>query len=182
MATLINISGPRAVRTMERHKQKLAKCPLDCGVDIFPLSIAVSKEGEVTAEDPNYDILALNDHNNMFYVHTGLYWVTGPNTFTMLTERSSSIEKLNGGRVAQGIIDANYTGEIMVRITAGTAELDDVIAGVERCIDENLAIAQMIPLSFFYAGLELKTEGNIILPFGAGRGSNGFGSTDKLKG
>lgn len=191
VGTRIILAGDRAEFTASRHKDKLSKHPMDCGVDIFPLRIrAMSKEDlAVTAaaaeipvvDTPPYDVLALNEHQNMIYIHTGLNWVTGPNTFTLLTERSSSVEKLNGGRVIQGIIDANYTGEIIVRIMALTEALDDVIGGIEMCIEENLAVAQMIPMGFFYPGFEMHTAAGIVVPLGQGRGDNGFGSTDKRK-
>lgn len=178
VGTRIALQGERAIFTAERHKVKLDKCPLDCGVDIYPLRIRIMADAAPSPEDPAYDVLAVNDHRNIIYVMTGLHWTTGPNTFSLLTERSSSPEKLNGGRVVQGIIDANYTGELIVRVEAATQELDDVIGGLEACIEENLAIAQIIPMGFFYAGFEMVTAGNIIVPLG-GRGANGFGSTDQ---
>lgn len=189
VGTRIILAGERANMIAERHQEKLKKHPLDCGVDIFPHHIREMKKEdvEVTAaaaelkpeDTPPYDVLALNDHQNLIYIHTALNWVSGPNTFSLLTERSSSIEKLNGGRVVQGIIDANYTGEIIVRVLAMTSVLDEVIGGIEMCIEEGLAVAQMIPLGFFYPGFEMHTASGIVIPMGQGRGTNGFGSTDK---
>lgn len=165
--------------TAEAHKRKLAKNALDCGADIYPTAIRVMNDAAASPEDPAYDILALNDVSMMFYVHTGLRWTPCPQTFAILTERSSTIEKLNGGRVAQGIIDAGYTGEILIRVTCLKDELDAVLAGVELCIAEKKAIAQMITIGFLYPGFEMVSPGNIIIPMG-GRGESGFGSTDKV--
>lgn len=181
MAARVMLSGPMAAATAEAHQKKLQKNPLDAGVDLYPVKIRETNPpvivGELPAE-PELDILALNDHRNIVYVHTGVHWTPCPQTIGWVTERSSTIEKLNGGRVIQGIIDAGYTGELIVRVEATTNELDDVISGIEMCIAERLAIAQMIAMGFFYAGLEMVTEGNIIVPLN-GRGANGFGSTDR---
>lgn len=180
MACRIVLQGESAVHTANKHKEKLNKHPFDCGVDIYPTGIKMTvPDASMADQQPEYDVMALNDHQNLICVHTNLKWTPCPQTFALLTERSSSIEKLCGGRVVQGIIDAGYQGEIIVRVLAHTEVLDDVISGLELCILEKLAIAQMISIGFFYPGFEMITPGNIIVPMG-GRGTNGFGSTDKL--
>lgn len=180
VGTQVILQGERADFTVQKHGEKLKVNPLDCGCDIFAHKIRVATDAAPSPEDPCYDILGLTDHKNLIYIHTGLIWITGPNTYSLLTERSSSIEKLNGGRVVQGIIDANYTGELIVRVEASTTELDEVIAGIEHCIEAELAVAQMIVMGFFYPGFIKKSESGIIVPLN-GRGANGFGSTDKLR-
>lgn len=178
-ACRILIKGTGAQRTMDAHTEKLKTRQLDCGVDIFPERIRVLENTAQSPEDPAYDVLGLNEHRNLIYIHTGLVWIQPPQTYGRLVERSSTIEKLNGGRVVEGVIDAGYAGEIIVRVVATTAELDDVVAGVELCIEQGLAIAQMIPMMFFYPGFEMLTEGNLLILPG-GRGTNGFGSTDRV--
>ncbi len=173
------IAGPSAAFHIQAHGEKLQKRLLDCGCDIYPSGIRMSKDA--TAEKPEYDVIELSNSKCLINVETGLNWTPVPQNFALLTERSSSIEKLNGGRVIQGIIDAGYEGELIIRVEALTADVDEVIGGIEECIEKRLAIAQMITLQFLYPGFQQKTEGNIIIPNfppGIGRGSNGFGSTD----
>lgn len=175
----VYLRGDTAEFHIERHQAKLTKRPFDCGCDIYPQHIRTVKNSDpITSVDPAYEVIELSKGKRLINVHTGLQWTPVPQNFALLTERSSSVEKLNGGRVIQGIIDAGYEGELIVRVEADTADLDEVIAGIEECIDQKLAIAQMITLQFLYPGFQRTMDSGLIIP--GGRGGAGFGSTDRL--
>lgn len=164
--SMVILHGETANFHLERFQAKLQKCPHDCGFDIFPQRVV--------------DVCRFPTNQTMFTVGTQLYYTPSPGAYGFLTDRSSSIDKLAGGMIAPGKIDAGYTGEILVRVVCPTDNVwQHVQDAIHVCIKDKLAIAQMIVHLFCYPMFMIGKPGGVMVPF-SGRGSAGFGSTDNL--
>lgn len=157
------IWGLKAEYHQIRHQNKLAKYPLDAGFDIYPSEIE-----KVTS----------HSRVRVVWVHTFLHVGVGAGFKGLLDARSSSVDKLNGGLPLRGLIDAGYTGELMIRVYVPDAfMLEAVHGGIVECQKQGVAIAQ------FTMEHSLMIIAEAIDPAKVrqvGRGSNGFGSSDKL--
>lgn len=161
-AANIPITGIRAESVILRHNNKLQSCPFDAGLDLYPTIIE-----KVT----NHGHLAI------IWCCTGIALHVSPGWRGIITGRSSSIDRLNGGEIIQDIIDAGYQGEfyVRVRVPNNMGIIEHVKKSIAECVVGPIAIAQFI--------IE---QSLAIVPFvpptqlpPTQRGPNGFGSTDR---
>lgn len=161
-----------------RHSAKMNRCPLDAGIDLIPSSI---------------DKVFVYEGWSEVWVGTKIHMCFAPGTYGRITDRSSTSRETNGATVLPGVIDAGYTGEIVVRLQClhgkytginqetWSCPLDEVSypprVGIERCIKDQIPIAQIVPNGSI-AGLMEPVNPNSLPNFG--RGNNGFGSTNNL--
>ena len=98
-------------------------------------------------------------------------------TYGRLTSRSSTSKKLKGlAAVEEGVIDAGYTGELIIRLR--TIAPTDTVTIVRRAIAEGWSFAQIIPqMVLRNPPIEVVKE----MPEIGGRGAAGFGSTDSIE-
>ena len=161
----VGIGGLRAEYHELRYNDKIVKCPGDCGIDLFPCDIKkVEQKGPLA----------------VYLVSTGVHILLPSGAYGRIVSRSSTIDKLNGGWVIDGTIDAGYTGEYFIRVAAHgkvdmttvpwTGPIDDEI---RICIAKGQALAQVIIAPFFVPHLQTVNVARI----GSPRGDAGFGST-----
>lgn len=158
---ICGLCGARAQFMTTKLEAKRKSRPTDCGVDVFPVSIdAEEVVGKTT----------------IFKLGTDVHVLIPPGAFGHLVERSSAINKLQGGRVIPGIIDSGYTGELFIRVAAYDFEVDDVRRHINEVIAADLAVAQLIVVTHAFVQFQFDTITLLNTP----RGDKGFGSTDKL--
>lgn len=174
----IQIKGDQMGLHIDRHGQKLGKNVGDCGIDLFPMKLdrveeiqsrAKSLLGKLAGKPPNWDII---------YVSTGVTMTIVAGCYLFVTPRSSTAKLVPCATALTGIIDAGYTGEILLRFSCHSYNLDETIEFINEAIEKKVALAQAIPHQFAYPQF-WPVEGNIIIPPGMGRGAAGFGSTDQ---
>lgn len=157
----------------DRYREKINSHPFDAGLDLFP--------------------------NGTFTIHpyvrgtevrigTGLHICFEPGSYGHIMPRSSSAGKLEGMTVTHGLIDAGYTGEILVRAhtsyvsLAGDDNLNSLMTFLEdtlkKMANDQIAIAQVVmsPYMLFH-GVTPWDENHPAIA-ASGRKGNGFGSTD----
>lgn len=165
-AIQVPITGLKAEFHLTRHKIKQSRHPLDAGMDLYPSEIkSVTPRGEIA------DIM----------VHTMLECHIAPGFKGIIHSRSSSIDRLCGGIVISGIIDAGYQGELLIRVVVINKPhaIESVLGAVRECQRGTIAIAQLLIEQCLVLCPVIP---NLPPPSIGGRGTNGFGSTDKLIG
>ncbi len=153
--------GLKADLHIGRHKEKLMKYNFDCGIDLFPVS-------------GPYDIVDLASTMIRINVGTGVHMVFPPGCVGMICDRSSTPLKLYGATTFGGIIDSLYTGEIKIHFHADRAIGDFVIKALNQFAKDQVAVAQIVPVPFYMPIFNLLS----VKPIVAGRGDQGYGSTD----
>lgn len=162
------IGGIRATYHLLKYTEKLTRYPGDCGIDLYP-----SETGEPKKIG----------YMSVWTVRTGVHIMLPYGAFGRLVARSSSVEKLCGGWIIDGTIDAGYTGELFIRVMGFTGLATDpdcaerqrlVQQGIQQCINLELSLAQLIVTPFFFCEFTVVNPATV----GSPRGSNGFGSTD----
>lgn len=154
----LGISGPSADLHEKHNRSKFEKYPYDAGFDLFPFRIQ------------NYENIG---NDTLIVVNTGIILCPAPFTFLWITDRSSTIKKLNGGRILDGKIDAGYTGDALVRVITDRDNASSVIKQIEDCISNKLGIAQAIVIPL--PAIHIVSVKDMIY---VARGANGFGSTN----
>lgn len=160
------VSGVMAEYHAHRHAEKIKKHPTDCGIDLYPSDIRKLDKFAASYQ---------------FLVGTKFHLNPPVGSFGWLTDRSSSLSKLAGAHVVDGKIDAGYTGELLVRVSCPANDIvaEQVSLAISDCIENKVAIAQIIVCMFIIPNaFNIFTESGLIAPI-SGRGSAGFGSTDK---
>jgi dUTPase len=168
-AIKIPVFGLKDTSHIMWHGVKTNKNPFDAGVDLFPSSLQVAHPYDGWVE---------------VWVATLFHMAFQPGTFGWVTDRSSTSRVTQGATVLPGIIDAGYTGELIIRLKVTvTKEYEDflksdhrVIKALNHCIENRQAIAQIVPLAAYQAIMGQVDPAK--LP-NLGRGTNGFGSTNK---
>jgi dUTP pyrophosphatase len=125
-----------------------------------------------TPDSAGWDLSVLSVENDGigWTVHTGLAFAMEPGHVMMLFPRSGLGTKLGLGlRNTVGIIDSDYRGEVMIKLTRG---LPDVQEYVLDALKPGSRIAQAIILEVPMVDLVVADE----LPATI-RGTGGFGST-----
>jgi dUTPase len=169
-AIQLPIFGLKDQSHLIRHQQKMQICPLDAGIDLFPSSI--SKVIEYLGW---YDV----------WISTMVHMVFQPGTYGRITDRSSTAKVTSGATVIPGVIDAGYTGEIIVRLMVIMPRpydnfensLHPVAVALKECISQQIPIAQIVP-SPALVGMMAVVDPNKLPNYG--RGNNGFGSTNSI--
>jgi dUTPase len=170
-AVMLGVYGLMDQRHILKSNAKQNLYPFDAGIDLFPCSIGTITEYVGWSE---------------VIVNTGFNLVFPPATFGFITDRSSTAKSTDGGTVLPGIIDATYKGEILVRMRMFHPRINimnvenQVMTGIKRCIEQQVAIAQIIPLQCLKGVMKVMTTpeyDNL-----TGRGNNGFGSTNQPNG
>lgn len=156
----VQVWGLNSQLHLRQYEIKKSKNPGDAGVDLYPYSISK------TETVPGW---------TRFTISTGIHMHFPGSVFGRIIHRSSSFMKLNGGLVQDGTIDSGYIGELFVIVHALQEHRGMVTAGIERCINTNVALAQIIMSPFKKPVFECREV------FNTGRGKDGFGSTDVLK-
>lgn len=166
-ASMVLVSGDRMQHHIESHQKKLQRCPYDCGMDIYPTGILSELHIPTGVE---------------FVLTTGFHLTPTPGTYALLTDRSSTLKKLDGGQVLDGKIDAGYTGELLIRVYSPEIGHHHVREAIKRCAEDGMAVAQVIIHIFCLPMCQPRLESGLIVPLSdlGGRGANGFGSTDKV--
>lgn len=160
----VMVKGETGPFHREQHQVKLSVRPDDAGIDLYPSAV-----GKVEHYRGSYMAQML--------VPTGVHLCFPPRTYGRITGRSSTDAKLGClARVADGVIDAGYTGELMVRLISTTSNMEQVSVFVQTLVDAKQAIAQIIPTLIFAPHLMDWDE----IAAQTGRGGAGFGSTDSL--
>jgi dUTP pyrophosphatase len=120
--------------------------------------------------DAGYDLYSIEDviltPKCSTVVHTGIQIAAPPGYYYTIEGRSSLW--LVGIVPTRGIIDATYTGEVIVSLVNTTDEPYEVKSGVR--------VAQLILHKQFHAVFDIVSE---FSPCYNQRGDNGFGSTGK---
>ena len=176
LAASFPVDGPLADFHIQRHKEKIAKCPGDCGFDLYPMKIHSSKDlGERYQEGPNAGCLVNELYGQtLFMVDTGIKTYCPPGSYGRIVSRSSSIEALHGAIVIDGTIDSGYIGWLYVRILCHTSNFDSTGRAIMDAIFQKRALAQLIPTPCIAAVLQKVDMSGATTP----RGEKGFGSTD----
>jgi dUTPase len=165
--TQVVFSGTMADFHVEKYKLKMKHRQFDCGIDIYPSKVIEQYRW-------GYRRAGIK-------VGTDLVITPTPGAWGWLTDRSSSMSKLGGGRIRDGKIDAGYTGELLFIVIGDFEDTDNMVTAINQCIKDELAIGQYIPMIHLMPAIVMKSEAGLILPAIGGRGANGFGSTDGLK-
>jgi len=152
--------GLKAQYHIDKLMQKRVECPFDAGMDLY-LSRAEPLKSEALAGC------------HRFMMGTELHLVPAAGTFGLIHERSSSLILLNGGRVRSGIIDAGYTGELLVEITCPREAWEQVLTEIKTVQVKEIAVAQLIFVAIFAPVFQPLPP--TTLP---GRGDRGYGSTN----
>jgi len=156
----VQIWGSTRGSHLAMYDLKLSKNSEDAGIDLYPDRI-------IRIDDiPGWI---------RYTVGTGVHMHFPKSVFGRLIHRSSSFAKLNGGLVQDGTIDSGYIGELFVIVNALIEYRATVHEGIEKCINDKVALAQIVVSPFIKPKFELKEI------FDTGRGKDGFGSTDVLK-
>ncbi len=162
------ISGENAVLVSNYYAGKLEQNPGDAGIDLFPL---VRSEKDVVV---NHTPFA-----QIWRINMGVSLLVPKGNVGVITGRSSSISKLMGCVILQGVIDHGYTGPIytMVKVPSEhggerpyTLEL---MRRLMEYTESKQAISQMLLLPYTKAMIEIVDD----MPE-TKRGAKGFGSTD----
>jgi len=169
-AIQLPIFGLKDQSHLIRHQKKMADCPLDAGIDLYPSSV------NKVVEYPGW---------NDVWISTRVHMVFQPGTYGRITDRSSTSSVTNGATVIPGVIDAGYTGEIIVRLMVIMPRpyenfensIHPVAEGIRYCIEKQIAIAQIVPTASFVGAMVIVDPAR--LP-NYGRGDKGFGSTNKI--
>lgn len=161
----VGIFGLKADYHVNRHKQKMSACPFDAGFDLY-----------VTRVEPKIEYLG---KIVVISVSTAMHLVFGVNTFGLLLERSSTMTKLMGARVKTGVIDAGYTGEIIIQVVCHEDQEFVTLESIKVCANSETSFAQILPQQAFVPVFQPVDPTKLPIK---GRGSNGFGSTDGLNG
>lgn len=156
----IQVWGSNHVFHLQQYEIKKSKNPDDAGIDLYPYGIMK------TETVPGWI---------RYTVSTGIHMHFPRSVFGRIIHRSSSFMKLNGGMVQDGTIDSGYIGELFVIVHALDQHRSMVTAGIEKCINSKVALAQIIVSPFMKPRFECREV------FHTGRGKDGFGSTDVLK-
>lgn len=170
-AIQIGIFGLKDQSHIIRHQAKLQRCPLDAGVDLIPSSVAK------VIEYPGW---------NEVVISTMVHMVFALGAYGRITDRSSTASVTCGATVIPGVIDAGYTGEIMVRLKVIMPRPYDNFMesphpsaqAIANCIKEQTPIAQILPATAFAAVFKVINADSLPKQ---GRGPNGFGSTNNIK-
>lgn len=157
----IYMSGDRAEFHAEMYGRKMREYKFDCGFDLYPDAIFETR---------------VIGGANIFRLSTGVRLILPPGTYGRLVARSSSIEKMAGGQVLDGTIDAGYKGELFIRALCHFDHAGWVKDAIEDAIKSNLALAQIIVTPFCGMFLQPADFSAVATP----RGDKGFGSTDTL--
>lgn len=173
----IQTKGPAADMHAMKHAAKLQKNVGDCGIDLVPCGI--NRVEQIESKSTGMLAKLGNQGWYIFYVSTGVHMTICAGAFLFVTPRSSTAMLVPSAEALTGIIDAGYTGELLLRFKCHASFADETKAFIEQAIAEKKALAQAIPIRFCYPQFMMITEGNLLVPPGMGRGSNGFGSTDK---
>ena len=169
-AIQIPVFGIKDQSHIIRHSNKMQVCPLDAGVDLFPSSIK-----------------SVNEYSGWYEVRIATLFtmVFQPGSYGWITDRSSTAKVTAGATVLPGIIDAGYTGEIIIRLQVIMPRpyenfedsLHPVAVALKDCIANQTAIAQIIPTQSLAAAMVVVDPNR--LP-NYGRNTKGFGSTNGL--
>jgi dUTPase len=163
--TVACLYGLKADYHAERHAAKMRKHPLDAGFDLFPARAPV-------------DIKPISKCWSIIWVSTQFHFIIpNVNNVGLVLERSSAFQRLAGGAVIPSIIDAHYSGELIIRVKCLTAEVDEVKVAIDKLANEEIALAQIVVVPYFaimMAKWDPKDEASLT------RRKNGFGSTDSI--
>lgn len=157
----IGVWGIKAEFHVNKHKEKLAKYKVDCGIDLFPSST----DPEVSTLSPNVSRI------NIF---TGVHFIFPPGITGLIFDRSSTPLVLHGATTYGGVIDPLYTGEMKVHVHCHPDDVLAVVSDIRQCAAKGTAVAQVIPIVFNYPSFELLPH----LPSYNMRDQRGYGSTD----
>lgn len=177
LAIRIPVFGLKEQPHILRHQLKLNRCPLDAGIDLIPSSI---------------DTVIIYEGWSEVRVGTKIHMQFGPGSYGRITDRSSTSKETGGATVLPGVIDAGYTGEIIIRLQClhgrfqgvdqdtwfGPDVIFPIRVALDRCIKDQIPVAQIIPSNTFMGIMESVNPNSIP---NLGRGNNGFGSTNDLK-
>lgn len=165
------ICGPNAELTLRAYHNKIQECPGDVGIDLFPL---VRRE--------KWDVhISHTPFGQIWRIETGVAIHIPEGHFGIITSRSSSVTKLMGCTVHQGIIDHGYTGPLYVTVIVPVEHGGDQPYTLElmqrffQYSKDAQAVAQMLIIPYAQLSLEIVQS----MPR-TNRGSNGFGSTDDI--
>jgi dUTPase len=161
--TPIMVNGLKGEYHVRRHMLKQQECPFDAGFDLYASRV----EPEMVRY---FDC-------TMFILHTDINLTPSPGVVGMITERSSTIDKLCGGRVRTGIIDPGYIGEILFEVVCSTKSESEILVAIKSMQSQEKALAQILFLPFFMPVFVQFDQRNADL---MKRGSKGFGHTDIL--
>lgn len=156
----VHIWGSNKDLHLKKYGLKLVKNPDDAGIDLYPHRIIN------TEKIPGWI---------RYMVGTGVFMHFPKDRYGRIIHRSSSFLKLSGGLVQDGTIDSGYIGELFVVVHALAEHQTMVTAGIEKCIADEVALAQVI-VSPFVKPCFIEVE-----VFKTNRGKDGFGSTDRIK-
>lgn len=148
---------------LAKYRAKIARHPSDCGFDLYGLRVIKCER----IGRGSY-FLALID--------TGIHLVFPHGVKGELVSRSSSLEALHGARIEPGQIDAGFSGNLIVRVTSLLLDMADVSSALLTCIENQTAIAQVIPVVTPTPFRVVQWDQEVIDQMG--RGQNGFGSTN----
>ncbi len=163
------IAGPNAELTRNFYANKLEDHPGDAGMDIFPL--VRSEMDVITTHAP---------FGQLWRIETGIAVHIPEGFFGVITGRSSTVSKLMGATLVQGIIDHGYVGPIYVMVKVPgehggeRSYVLDLMERLREYTTSKQAIAQMLFIPYAQVNLEVVES----MPE-TKRGVNGFGSTDK---
>ena len=164
----VAMAGAMADFTATKYREKLERCPGDCGVDIYPSFNDIS---EIDTTDGVFcDILSVPTKVSLLVPFGYFAWVVG---------RSSSYERLGGAAVINGIIDSGYTGEYRIRIQMPKTYPPDgrtkhwLYGVIQSFVEHHVALAQVIIIPYKKVMFDVVDR----LP-NTPRGSQGYGSTD----
>jgi dUTPase len=165
-AAQVLLHGLKAEFHLRYQTLKLQKHVTDAGMDLF-----------ATSTEPECEVIG----DTLFLsVHT-MVGITPPiGTFGFITSRSSTKKNLHGVRVRNGVIDAGYTGEILVILETSIMFRDAVVGALMKCAAEEIAIAQILILPALAVIPVLADEAMLAKIRQHSRGDSGFGSTDGM--
>lgn len=159
--TPIMVRGLKGEFHVEQYQIKRGKCPFDAGFDIYPADCEIKCH--------------VRDASTTFLLSTLVHFCFMPGTFGLLIERSSTIDKLGGARIKTAVIDAGYTGELLVQVISPSGDAAAAtLFRIKELIKERVAVAQLIAIPVLMPVFTKWDERNVA----PGRGSNGFGHSD----
>jgi len=162
LGTVVALGGVKADYHANAYAQKMQKCPLDAGMDLFPARV-----------DP--EVVALSGSWTMVIVPTLLHVIIGPGVVGWILPRGSSATRLAGAEIIPSTIDPHYSGELVVRVKVLNQDFEEFMVKLVNLKTKEIALAQIV---FVQCLKPVFAKWDDKMAVTLTRGSKGFGSTD----
>ncbi len=141
LATQMLLWGEQANYHLERFKAKLAKFPWESGLELYPC-----------------ELLDCQTRSSLcaWTLRTGLEVLLPLNTVGLIIPKAGSLEKLNGGIVQGGKLDAGNNREIFLTVCGYTFNQTEINAAIALAIARRSALAELVPTMALVVELVVK--------------------------